>query len=137
MQISFWWTSNRSFWRPSLTTDHLSRPKLSVTVIVEESVRLSARCQVLEWDCKRLVANVDARENDAGGMLDSLQLLGALAVKDRKVLCALFEDNSGRLKWKHAKAICTSKLRAIDGRLEAGDTARQEATHNLEAGDAL
>ena len=86
-----------------------------------EITRLSARCQDLEreCECERLVGDVNAREEDAEGMLDSLQLLRALADKDREVLRR------------------TSKLQAMAGRLEAGDTARREATRQLEAGDAL
>ena len=79
-------------------TDHLSHLELSITGSGVEIARLSARCQDLERECKRLVADVNAHEKDAAGMSDLLKLLHALAANDREVLCASFEDDLRRLK---------------------------------------
>ena len=53
-------------------TDHLSHLELPVPESGADIVQLSARFQELKRECKRLVANVDAREKDAGGELDLL-----------------------------------------------------------------
>ena len=53
----------------------------------------------------------------------------------------MFEDNIRRLErelqcLKRAKVMHTIELRAMAGKLKAGDTARREAAHELEAGNA-
>ena len=67
-----------------------------------------------------------------------LELSRVSAAKDREVLCASFETNIRRLeremhRSKRAKMMHIIKLRAMAGRLEAGDAARREAAHKSEA----
>ena len=101
---------------------------------------LSAGGHDPEWECKRLVADVDAHAQDMGGMSDLLELSRASAAEHREALRAPFKDDVQRIKRdlqcsKRANVMYTIDLQAMDGRLEDGDAVRREASHELEAGD--
>ena len=54
---------------------------------------LSARCQELDQECERLIADVNAHEKDVRGMEDFLRSLRKSAAKDSEALYASFEDD--------------------------------------------
>ena len=67
--------------------------KLSVAESGAEIGQLSAMCQELDQECKRLIANINSHEKDVEGMLDFLELLRTSASNDREALHALFDDD--------------------------------------------
>ena len=75
---------------------HLSHLELPVAESGKKIARLSERCQELERECKRLVADVNARVKDAGECL--LESSCALVAGDREVMCASFGEKSRRLE---------------------------------------
>ena len=74
-------------------------------------------------------------------MLDSFESLCASAANDGEALHASFDDDIRILERevqcsKRAKVMRTNDMRAMDGRLKAGDKAMQETARKFEAGDA-